>query len=194
MANFYSPTTKGFYSDVFLPRHQAAGTWPEDAIELTENQYQQLLDGINAGSDIVDVNGVLSLIEPSEEAQLEQYRLSALARISDSFALEVRSGVVCNVGGQNYTMDCDWDDPVQLKGGIDLVQSQGHETITLIDFYWQPHPGVSLTDALAVAEQMGSHYQSLLQQKAMLSAAIKTVSIETTLDAAKVTIDNIVWT
>jgi len=193
MTHFYSPSTKGFYTDNFQQRYQVSDSWPDDLHPLDEDQYQAFLNGVNSGSTIEEVGGVLTLVAPSDQDVLDQLRQLALDRIETDFKRSVAQGVVCSVGDNIYAMDTNWDDPVQLIGGIDLMAAAGQTTITLIDFHGDPHPGVSLDDARSVATQMGVNYQTLLQQRATLQAKIKAVQLDTTLAAAKAVIDTITW-
>lgn len=50
---FYSATTNGFYPYSLFDVYISAGTWPEDAVEITERWYSYLLDGQSAGKVII---------------------------------------------------------------------------------------------------------------------------------------------
>lgn len=42
---FYSPTTKGFYPADMKTDYERSGSWPVDAVEITPEEHQALLDG-----------------------------------------------------------------------------------------------------------------------------------------------------
>lgn len=46
MSHFYSDSKKGFYLEELRDLYEAAGTWPEDAVQLTEEQYIELYNGL----------------------------------------------------------------------------------------------------------------------------------------------------
>jgi hypothetical protein len=49
MTKFYSPTSGGFYSDEFRSDYDAAGTWPADAIAITDEINDALFLAQSAG-------------------------------------------------------------------------------------------------------------------------------------------------
>ncbi|WP_079518060.1 tail fiber assembly protein [Kosakonia radicincitans] len=55
MTTYFSATTRGFYPDAFKSDYDAAGTWPADAIEVTDAQWKEYTgaapDGKQLGSD-----------------------------------------------------------------------------------------------------------------------------------------------
>ncbi|EQB0138310.1 tail fiber assembly protein [Enterobacter cloacae] len=55
MAIYYDSITSGFYNDDLRSDYESAGTWPADAIELSDRWYQYLLNGQSLGR-IVTVN------------------------------------------------------------------------------------------------------------------------------------------
>lgn len=153
-------------------------------------------------SDLVgdlEYDGDAIILKPpvvlSVEEQLAEMRQVKLAEIHNSFTSACSGSVECIVNSSSYVMDTNWDDPVQLKGAIDLAVSNNETSITLIDFYDNPHPVVSLDDALEVARQMGNNYQKLLKEKAILQQQIKAVEIPDggTIDDAVALLDEISW-
>lgn len=53
MAIYFSATENGFFDDAFRADYAAAGTWPADAIAISERWYQYLLNGQTKGKMIV---------------------------------------------------------------------------------------------------------------------------------------------
>lgn len=69
---YYSPSTRGFYSDAVHGENI-----PADAIEISAEQHAQLLEGVNAGQRIVIESGVPVLADPLPPSDEE---LAASAR------------------------------------------------------------------------------------------------------------------
>lgn len=55
MLFFYSATTKGFYLSELKDDYVSAGTWPADAIEISERWYNHLIEGQGKGK-VITVN------------------------------------------------------------------------------------------------------------------------------------------
>ena len=53
MAIYYDSVTSGFYNDDMRSDYESAGTWPANAIEISERWYQYLLNGQAKGQKIV---------------------------------------------------------------------------------------------------------------------------------------------
>lgn len=68
MSRYYSPTTGGFYSERYRERYEAAGTWPSDAVEITEEQHNALLLGEASTDQMIGlVEGKPALVEPTAQ-------------------------------------------------------------------------------------------------------------------------------
>lgn len=52
MVMFYSATTNGFYPEDMRSMYDDAGTWPADAVEISDETYNTLMDGQAAGQEI----------------------------------------------------------------------------------------------------------------------------------------------
>jgi len=82
---FCSATTGAFYPEDMRADYEKAGTWPADAIKLTDAQYLALRAGRDAGKVIVpDSKGKPVLADPQPpapltRAEIEQLRLRAYA-------------------------------------------------------------------------------------------------------------------
>jgi len=60
---FYSKSTGGFYDEA--APYEAAGTWPADAVEISDEIYNQVARNRPPGKIIVaDVNGLPMLADP----------------------------------------------------------------------------------------------------------------------------------
>ncbi|MFZ4219696.1 tail fiber assembly protein [Enterobacter ludwigii] len=65
MTYFYSASTNAFYPLEFKKDYEEAGTWPEDTVDISEAEYQDLLNGQSEGLAITpDENGRPTLSEP----------------------------------------------------------------------------------------------------------------------------------
>lgn len=66
MTYFYSASTNAFYPLEFKKDYEEAGTWPEDTVDISEAEYQALLNGQSEGLEIApDENGRPTLREPA---------------------------------------------------------------------------------------------------------------------------------
>lgn len=78
---FYSIESNAFYAGSMREVYKSAGSWPEDAIEINETLYQNLLKGQEEGRVITpDASGQPQLSEPPKPspeelmAQIERIR------------------------------------------------------------------------------------------------------------------------
>lgn len=158
--------------------------------------YQDVIDQLDAHLATVAPSGLhVSDGQGGWVIDLDRYKQSRRLDIITALKTAVQGSVVCTVDGVDYTMDTNWDDPIQLQGAIDLAIKNGESTVSLIDFFGLPHPPISLESAEEVARQMGNNYQSLLQQYAIKNAQIDGVEIPEggTVDDAIAILDGIVW-
>lgn len=56
MKHFYSDKAKAFYIEDLRAAYEAAGTWPDDAIAITEEQYEALLEGLADATKVVKMD------------------------------------------------------------------------------------------------------------------------------------------
>jgi len=81
----YSHTTSGFYPADMRGDYEAAGTWPTDAIELTEDEHSALRAGLSAGKHIdIDNVGRPVLVDPPLPP-LESVRANAISTINSVY-------------------------------------------------------------------------------------------------------------
>lgn len=80
MSMFFSPSTGGFYNDVMKEDYEAAGSWPDDVISVSDRWYNWLIQGQSEGK-IITVNeyGQPILSEPLPPS-VEQLIYEAEAR------------------------------------------------------------------------------------------------------------------
>ncbi|MGJ3447400.1 tail fiber assembly protein [Enterobacter sp. PTB] len=85
MAIFYSAASNSFYPDELKEDYEANGSWPADALEISDAEHQSLLEGASSGMLLQpDENGKPSLREPAidyvQQATGEQRSLIAEAK------------------------------------------------------------------------------------------------------------------
>lgn len=76
---FVSPSTSGFYPIELRADYEAAGTWPDDLIPLSEHQYAALREGLSAGSVLSFSSRGVSLVGPAPPSD-EQLVIAASAK------------------------------------------------------------------------------------------------------------------
>jgi len=82
---YYSHTTSGFYPADMRGDYEVAGTWPADAIELTEAEHDALRAGLAAGKRIdIDLDGRPVLVDPPLPL-LESVKASAISTINSTY-------------------------------------------------------------------------------------------------------------
>lgn len=65
MTMFYSAKSNGFYDGELKEKYEASGTWPEDALKISDELYSSLLDGQRQGKIIdADRDGKPILTDP----------------------------------------------------------------------------------------------------------------------------------
>lgn len=72
MAIYYSATARGFFPDFLMEEYKAAGNWPDDVKEISDNWFNYLLGKQAEGKMIVpDEYGLPVLSNPPEPTQAE---------------------------------------------------------------------------------------------------------------------------
>lgn len=102
MTTYYSFLTGGFYPRELRPNYKAAGTWPEDAIELTAEEHATLRAGLDAGKRIAPgPDGRPILVDPPPPP-IADIKAAALAAI-DAAAGKARARYITAAPGQEAT-------------------------------------------------------------------------------------------
>ncbi|ELY4585350.1 tail fiber assembly protein [Enterobacter kobei] len=86
---FYSASQGGFYLGGDKALYEAAGTWPDDAMEISQRWYEILLDGQSKGSEItVNDYGQPVLTKPviDHVAVAESERLQRINEAAEAIA------------------------------------------------------------------------------------------------------------
>lgn len=68
---FYSPDKNAFYAVALAQDYHEAGTWPVDAVQISDALYEYLMDGQTKGKVIISDNGCPVLAEPPAPTQEE---------------------------------------------------------------------------------------------------------------------------
>ncbi|WP_371972721.1 tail fiber assembly protein [Lelliottia nimipressuralis] len=96
---YYSAAMNGFYSPELKDDYEAAGTWPDDATEISNEEYEALLNGQGSGQIIIpDANGKPELVTPaidhvSETGSRKRLLLKEAAEIIFPLAMAVKHGM-----------------------------------------------------------------------------------------------------
>ena len=95
---YYSATMNGFYPAELKDDYEAAGTWPDDVVEISEGEHKVLLDGQDNGQVIVPGDdGKPELVSPaidhvSETGTRKRLLLREAAEIIFPLTLAVKLG------------------------------------------------------------------------------------------------------
>lgn len=79
MAIFFSPTTLAFYADDFRADYDAAGTWPADAVAVTDAVWQQFIGTPPAGKVRGTVNGAPGWVDADPVAPAKPQQITSTA-------------------------------------------------------------------------------------------------------------------
>lgn len=89
----YSKTTNSFYPQECRYLYEQAGTWPGDGIEISEEQYGKLLDGLSQGKVLTAseegfpvLSDPLPLTADEMEAEAESRKSSLLAAAGNTIS------------------------------------------------------------------------------------------------------------
>lgn len=74
MTSFYSPSEKTIYNDFYKDDYDRAGTWPDDGVEISDEDAQQF-NGTNQppNSTLEMVNGKLSWVQGPGKSDSQKY-------------------------------------------------------------------------------------------------------------------------
>lgn len=93
---YFSKTTLGFYPDDMKPDYEKAGSWPSDAVELTEEEAatywcKQAPAGEQLGGDAEGRPCWVAIPEPSPEERTAANKAKAMSLLSESDWVEIPS-------------------------------------------------------------------------------------------------------
>jgi len=93
---YFSKTTLGFYPSEMKPDYEKAGSWPTDAVEMTEEEVatywgKQAPAGEQLGSDAEGRPRWVAVPEPSPEEKIAANKQRAMSLLSESDWVEVPS-------------------------------------------------------------------------------------------------------
>jgi len=168
MAYYYSLTTKGWYDTNF-----ANYNLPEDAIELTEEQWTTLRVHMNTGLELVlNAEGELEWVEPVIPIADIKASKSAWLRQQCSEEIE-RTSFASSALGSVHNYDCRIVDQINLKIRYDVASFNGQpEPIWASDgtrYEWKSHTSAQL---IAVLSDMNDHIKSSQVNLATKLAAV----------------------
>ncbi|WP_099142977.1 tail fiber assembly protein [Xenorhabdus kozodoii] len=93
MSIYFSPKTTGFYPVKFLAAYQSAGTWPDDAYELTDEELRSYyITHPPAGKMLGSADGKIAWVDippptPAElQQQAESQKQSRMSQAANSIA------------------------------------------------------------------------------------------------------------
>lgn len=52
MTKYFSSATSGFFDDALKPSYDAAGTWPEDAVKVSDEVWQEFISSPASGKQL----------------------------------------------------------------------------------------------------------------------------------------------
>jgi len=96
---FYSATNNGFYPAELKGDYEAAGSWPDYAVKISDELYESLLDGqdngqiITAGDDGFPVLTIPAIDHVSETGAQKRTLLTEAAEIIFPLTLAVKHGM-----------------------------------------------------------------------------------------------------
>jgi len=92
MPSVYSPSENLIYQAALYPEYQAAGTWPEDGIAITEEEVQQFNGGNQPTGKMLSMkNGVLAWVD---SPPLSENELVAAAVVRKAVSIAEASTVI----------------------------------------------------------------------------------------------------
>lgn len=86
---FYSASTSGFYFENDRESYEAAGSWPDDAVEISQQKYTAMMVGQAAGKEIIaDEQGHPMLITPEVDyvASAEKQKANLISNASTAIS------------------------------------------------------------------------------------------------------------
>lgn len=110
MAFYFSKSTSGFYSDSLKSSYDAASTWPNDAIEITEIEYQSLLIGQAEGKIIITGKDGMPFLQENSKKDINGLKIKYNKLLNDAEKIIA---------------------PLRDEALIDIISSDDREKLTL---------------------------------------------------------------
>lgn len=140
MTLFYSPSQNGFLDDAIRHAYETAGTWPADAFEVTEQEFQAFTSTAPAGKTRGFVDGKLEWSDIPPATQEERLRAteeirSSLLAYADDYTADMRTELMLGeLSDDGKAALSDW---MAYKRSVKAVSSSD----AIIDgFEWPPQP------------------------------------------------------
>ncbi|ELY6363700.1 phage tail protein [Cronobacter sakazakii] len=140
-AYFYSPELNAFFAVELEDDYRAAGTWPNDGIYITEEEYRDLMLGQNEGQVVApDENGRPVLTEPDinwqERAETARQKLLSEANnVTADWRVELMLGAITDQDKARLTA---WMAYIRELKALDLIGVTDEEGLTAIT--WPDKP------------------------------------------------------
>ena len=127
MTTYFSNTTKGFYPLRKLSAYKEAGTWPEDAAEITDDDYEAFSGTGKVGytPHRNEDTGVMEwLAIPEEEASANLVRSVAVSDGEQLISVLREIGVLQCSAAVGNPRDGDADRLLELQQQVDRLRDQ----------------------------------------------------------------------
>ena len=160
---FYSPTTKGFYNNIIH-----GDKLPDDVVEITEEEHQNLLLGEINGQLITVVDHKVVLVDPPPPP-LDDAKAMQAAVVSQAFETALLAGYMTTL---NIKMDATLEALQKLKTGYDFAKLVGNTKMSLVDYGNAAHADMPLADVEKIMKEVGGNYQALYLKKQMLRGQV----------------------
>ena len=125
MTMYYSHTTGGFYPDHFREAYEKAGSWPDDAIALTDAEYTTLRTGLDEGKRIIMGANSRPALVNMQPPTLIEVKEAKRAQI-------VQWQTEAEHAGMPYTFPGGNLDTIQLRNDRDRANINGQVTTALV--------------------------------------------------------------
>lgn len=162
MSMHYSASKKGFYSPDIHGENM-----PEDAVELSDEEYQELLDGQSAGEQIQTGDDGRPVLRDLPLPSLELLRTRKAGEIRTAFA----NAVAAAVNAHGHDWNGGMNSALAIDGAVRLAQLSGATEIELFDIDNIGHT-VDITTGQQIAAAIAIDYQTLFAKKQQLLRAI----------------------
>jgi uncharacterized protein (DUF488 family) len=130
---------------------------PESAIEITEEEYQDLLQNPVTKKYDISISQVIDYVPVID---IELSRKIKESEIKGKLDLDLSLGFTTN----NIKMDCKLEDIMKFDSGIKLAENLNEIELVIRDFDNISHT-VDIAESKIMITELGSYYQSKLSHK-----------------------------